>query len=128
MISQGSPLADAISRALDRRVAARTRLVRRLGVFTDDNFYTGFTEDISEGGLFACTHELLAVGTSVQLSLELPGGHNVEATGRVRWLREPYDPLAVAPGMGIEFDDISPTDRAAIREFMQSREPMFHQQ
>lgn len=111
----------------ERRATPRKRLARKLGVFTDDNFYAGFTEDISEGGLFVSTHELLPVGTAVLVSLELPGGHHLEVTGHVRWLRDPHDPMAVTSGMGVQFDDLSAADRTAIREFMQNREPMFHQ-
>ena len=127
MIQDDSLVRGAVESNLDRREFPRKRLVRELGVFTDDNFYSGFSEDISEGGIFVCTHELLPVGTHVQLSLELPGGHKLEAGGRVCWLRDPHDPVAVAPGMGVQFDALGAADAEAVREFMQNREPIFHQ-
>ena len=88
---------------------------------SEHNFYTGFTEDISAGGLFISSHETLPIGTELTFSLKLGKGV-VSCPGVVRWVREPSPYLdGVPPGMGVQFDDIPPNVAAAINEFIASR-------
>lgn len=94
-------------------------------MWTEHNFYAGFTQDISEGGLFVATHEFLPIGSHVDLELELPGGHKLQVRGVVKWVRDPRDPGETIPGMGIQFEELAKADREAVNEFMSSREPMF---
>jgi len=112
----------------ERRNHERKQLRSELSLWTEHNFYTGFTEDISEGGLFVATHEFLPVGSPIDLELELPGGHALRVRGIVRWVRDPHDPGETIPGMGIQFETLAPADLAAISEFMRNREPMFWDQ
>src|SRR5690606_20171164 len=48
-----------------------------------DPLYTGFTEDVSEGGVFVTTYRLAPVGTRVDLELSLPNGHVVRTGAEV---------------------------------------------
>ena len=91
------------------------------------NFYTGFAEDISCGGLFVTSYCLQPIGTNVDLSFTLPNGYVVNTPGQVRWLRDIRDPDDdTAPGMGIMFEDIKSEDKKQIEAFIQERSPLFY--
>ncbi len=90
------------------------------------NLYTGFTTNISEGGLFIATVERMPIGTHVDLCLQLPTGQLVRALGEVRWFREYNDTTPqVYPGMGVRFLGLSQTDQIVLHQFVAEREPMF---
>ena len=112
----------------ERRVNTRATLVTAVNLFSESNFFTGFSQDISEGGVFVSTYLLEPVGSEVSVSLGLPGGYEINATGIVRWVRDPVDlESSEPPGMGIEFDSLDERSRELIREFVeQVREPAFH--
>lgn len=111
----------------ERRRAPRAELVAGLGLYSESNFYAGFTEDISEGGVFVASYVLLPVGSRVSLEVALPGNFEIHASGVVRWLRHSDGAEDSAPpGMGIQFDAISDDDRELIREFVQNRAPYFY--
>jgi uncharacterized protein (TIGR02266 family) len=98
-----------------------------LSMNTDHQFYTGFSENIGEGGIFIATFEPKPVDAAVIVNFKLPGGHPVTARGVVQWVRE-YNPMApeTAPGMGVKFTDLLPKDRALIEEFAKKRAPLFY--
>jgi uncharacterized protein (TIGR02266 family) len=114
------------SNAAERRRTVRASLATEVNLFSHSNFYTGFTEDISEGGVFVASYGLLPVGTTVAVNLGLPGGFEIEATGTVRWLRcSSGEDGTEPPGMGIQFTWIGEDDRELIREFVRHRSPLF---
>lgn len=112
----------------DRRHNQRVYLETHVGFESENNFYTGFTEDISEGGLFLATHNLLPMGTEIDLSFQLPDESIVNILGRVRWVREPrsWEDQETQPGMGIQFEDVTPETRDAIQMFVEMRAPLFY--
>jgi uncharacterized protein (TIGR02266 family) len=131
---ESSPLEGALVRALadmpvqpdNRRTAARARLCAEISLHSDSNIFTGFTNDVSEGGVFVATVSLLPLGSHVDLSFSLPGGQRIEGRGEVRWVREHDDKNPeVFPGMGIRFIDIPLPAVGAIHKFTQERDPMF---
>jgi uncharacterized protein (TIGR02266 family) len=93
----------------------------------ESNFYLGFTENLSEGGLFMATFALQPVGASIDLTLCLPdGGEPVQLSGFVRWVRD-YSPSSnVSPGMGIQFDCLDDMTATRIRYFLVQRAPLFY--
>jgi len=105
----------------ERRVHRRIPLQVEVSLSSEHNFYTGFTSDISEGGVFVATRESLALGTSVQFDLKLGSGQ-LQVTGVVRWVRE-YSALTqeVPPGVGVEFVDLHPKAAKIINAFIQQR-------
>lgn len=112
---------------VERRRSPRVTLETEITIESESNFYTGFTEDISDGGLFLATYQLRPIGSEIEVSFTLPDGHTVHASGLVRWLRDPRDYNRDAPpGMGIQFHGLSDQDRAAILEFIRSRSPLFY--
>lgn len=113
--------------ASERRVYERAKLEVGVGVYSDSNFYTGFTADISAGGLFVATYELRPIGSAVDVDFTLPGGRQVKVSGEVRWVKDPIDGDSDgSPGMGVKFDELAEEDLRAIEEFVSNREPLFH--
>ncbi len=115
--------AHAPEPAAERRRNIRVPLETNVGVVSESNFYAGFSQDVSEGGLFVATYQLLPVGTEVCVSFAV-GDVEIEAHGTVRWLREPLSG-DVSPGMGIEFEGLPREQEDAIRAFVRLREPLF---
>jgi uncharacterized protein (TIGR02266 family) len=113
----------------DRRRAERVPIESVVGFHTDTNFFTGFGGDLSDGGLFVATWNVLSVGTPIALSFVLPSGRQVNVRGVVSWVREPPVDEEVAgyrPGMGVAFESISDVDRTLVLEFLRARAPIFH--
>jgi uncharacterized protein (TIGR02266 family) len=126
---------------LDRRRHPRFMLELAITMQGENNFYTGLSEDVSEGGIFIATHHLLPIGTVVVLSFTLPGASApITVEGTVQWVRGP-DATAraenvfggdrryaagVTPGMGIRFCGVERASVAEIRAFMSKRRPDFY--
>lgn len=108
----------------NRRYSRRVQLDVDIGLHSETNFFVGFAEDISDGGLFVATYDLMPVGTELTLSLVLPGGKQVVVSGRVTWIRDPHDG-ELAPGVGVRFERLDEDDRKAIDRFLSKRAPMF---
>jgi len=114
---------EAPSSRVHPRIALRTAVTFE----SEDNFFTGFTANISEGGLFIATVELLPVGTEVDLNITLPGDHRLSTTGQVRWLREWNDMTPdIYPGMGVQFTNMPKEVAALLGDFLTLREPIFY--
>jgi uncharacterized protein (TIGR02266 family) len=115
--------------ARERRRFDRHQLTAEVGLRSESNFYTGFSDDISEGGLFVATYALLPIGAKLEVSFWLPNGHEVTCHAEVRWVRDPMRSDLehhVSPGMGVRFTGLNPDHLKAIREFMAVRPPMFY--
>jgi uncharacterized protein (TIGR02266 family) len=94
---------------------------------SENNFYSGFSMDISNGGVFIATVKLVPMGTPVDLFFRLPTGEGIEAQGVVRWVREVDDQRPeMMPGLGVQFVNLSDEARTAIEGFVRDREPMFY--
>jgi uncharacterized protein (TIGR02266 family) len=95
-----------------------------VGISSQSNFYLGFTENLSSGGVFVATYARKPIGSRVEIALAFPTGEELRVPGVVRWQRE-----ASAdgwPGMGVQFEALSPEDEAKIRKFLSVREPLFY--
>ena len=117
-----------VRRGVESGVPSRpARLEVRLvvSVESESNFYGGFTENLSESGVFVATHAPLAIGSSVDLWIYLPHKEPICARGTVRWQRRGSGAGHTASGMGIRFDHLSAEDAISIQEFAQERSPMF---
>ena len=112
----------------NRRVHPRFEYVVEVTLQSEHNFFTGFTENISEGGVFIATYSLRPIGTLLQFSFTLPDAPEpIEATGEVRWLRE-HDPVRMdsPPGIGVRFVELSEADKARVQAFVRQRETIFY--
>jgi uncharacterized protein (TIGR02266 family) len=92
------------------------------------NFYTGFTDNISEGGIFIATQHLLDIGTQIKFPLSLPGMEVPELVeGTVKWVRrEEYIAHQTPTGLGIQFNWISNDLKRRIDDYIQRRESIFY--
>ena len=90
------------------------------------NFFRGFTEDISTGGLFIATHQFYPIGTEFNLSLSLEG-RELPVVAKVVWIREhsAFMPADAEPGMGLQFVDMTDEQRKIIEDFIKKKEPIF---
>ncbi len=104
----------------------RTLLEVNLGANTRSNFFVGFSSEVSEGGVFLATFELLPARTSVRLLVTLPGDFHFEVDAWVRFVTEPGDLSSGGqPGLGLQFERLSPEARALILRFIRKRPPLF---
>lgn len=111
----------------DRRASPRAEVETEISFTSDSNFYQGFSEDLSDGGVFVATYDLQPVGTKMDIEFTLPTGHIVKTIGEVRWLRQLRDDNPeIRPGMGVQFKQLLPEDEEAINAFLQARSPIFY--
>lgn len=112
----------------ERRHQNRYGLKVFVGLESEHNFFTGFSRNISRGGLFIATHDVLDIGQEVELLFQLPSGTTLHTHGSVTWIRrlDPAKPEKF-PGMGVKFVDLSPEESAYIRDFLEDREPILHE-
>jgi len=106
-----------------RRTPGRVRLDVDIGVFSQSTFYAGLSLDVSSGGVFVSTHQLLPSGSEVTLYFVLPNGYPIEARGVVRWTRA--GGMNAPAGMGVRFTSLSPEDLAQIHEYCRERPPLY---
>jgi uncharacterized protein (TIGR02266 family) len=107
----------------ERRSFPRLPLEVEIGLHSETNFYTGLSQDISAGGIFVATHELMDIGTQVSVSFALPAVGEIKADGTVVWVRQP---LEGKPGIGIRFEKLGADERALIERFTEERPPLYH--
>src|SRR5262249_41281164 len=89
------------------------------------NFYTGFTQNISSGGLFIACHDPSPVGSTIRVKFQLPGLPGpVDAETVVRWGPEGGEPEQHR--MGGQSPHLPPPVQAAIDKFIQQRDSIFY--
>lgn len=109
------------------RTGSRVPMQTQVDLSSDSNVFTGFSTNLSEGGVFVATVNLLPVGTPVDLTFTLPGNHRITVKGEVRWTREIDDRVPdVFPGVGVRFVELGVDAAQALHRFVASREPLFY--
>jgi uncharacterized protein (TIGR02266 family) len=84
---------------------------------------TGYSVDLSAGGLFLATEHLLSIDASLSLKFYLPDQvQPICCLGSVAWLNSPESPCdqALPIGMGIRFLNLAIEDMSQIRELLQA--------
>ena len=111
----------------ETRAAERTAIYASVDLFSEHNFWSGITMNMSEGGLFVATHEYVPIGTRVTLNLTLPfAREQLVLVAEVRWTRAYSGQDDVPPGLGLQFVDVDGASLAKIRRFVSTmREPLF---
>jgi uncharacterized protein (TIGR02266 family) len=110
-----------------RREHTRHRVDLDVTVSSDHNFYTGFIENMSSGGIFIATHRLKQVGEQIEFTINLPDSKQpITGIGEVRWVRVYSEDSNVEPGMGVRFTQISAQAVHRVQEFLAQREPLFY--
>ncbi|MEM1032282.1 MAG: TIGR02266 family protein [Myxococcota bacterium] len=111
---------------VEMRRHARYRVELDVDFGTEHNFYSGFIENLSAGGVFIATHQVRPIGSLVQFSIQMPTRNRpVRGFGEVRWVREYNEDTGTQPGMGLRFVEISHDDNELIRNFVERRDPIF---
>jgi CheY-like chemotaxis protein len=92
--------------------------------------FTGVSEDLSLGGIYAATEHLIPAETRISLRFRLPGRADnplIVAKGRVAWVNRAQKLInpRFSPGFGVEFLEITGEGLAILRkseiqEFVQS--------
>lgn len=110
----------------ERRSTMRQVVEVDIGIHSGTNFFTGFSLDISTGGLFVSTYDVLPIGAKVNVNFSLPYGPVLSINGTVRWLREfnEFTP-DVMPGMGVQFDSLSDEEIELINDYISESPPLF---
>lgn len=121
--------AERVSIGFDVKLAhhGEPELEAHLSQVSEHNFYQGFSENLSDGGLFVQTYQTRKVGDAVSLQFTLPDDDTpVVARGVVRWVRAFHEPSGTKPGLGIQFEALAPTDQHRIERFLRHRSPLFY--
>lgn len=101
----------------ERRDKARTALKIPVDYSAVDVFFTEFSANINEGGMFIDTDAPAEIGTLVQLHFRLPGlDEPIQVLGRVAWVSEEKEDCST--GMGIEFQDLTTEAREQINRIV----------
>lgn len=123
----GESRAPSVRDTSGRREHARYSVDLEVSVTSEHNFYAGFVENLSVGGVFIATHQLKPVGERLEFSVRLPNlEHAIRGTGEVRWVRVYSEGSDVPPGMGIKFDALDEASQRSIESFLAQREPLFY--
>jgi uncharacterized protein (TIGR02266 family) len=111
----------------ERRSSPRYQVQVEVGMQTENNFYTGLTQDLSGGGIFVATHQIRPVGERIKVLLTLPGQTQpFEILTEVRWVRgTSFSQGAEDPGMGLRFLQMSQLAHNVIGEFIRQRDSLF---
>lgn len=97
----------------ERRKSPRAPMVVRVDYSTVDDFFSEFTQNVNEGGMFIETETPAELDSLVHLQFALPGEEQpVKATARVVRVvtADPTEPC----GMAVEFEDLGPETRQRI--------------
>ena len=122
------PRAVRVATGVNQRTHARARLKVQVDFESDHNFFTGFSADISEGGLFVATFNVQPLGSQVEVAFALPTGEHIMARGSVKWVRDSREMAGseTPPGMGIQFERLPDEAREAVHRFITQRDPIFY--
>jgi len=118
-MSEGSNSGDP-TQAPGGRIHHRVSLDVEVNLRNENTFFTGFSENVSEGGLFVATEAPYEVGERVELGLSIMGGAPASLRGIVRWVRPGGTPGGLPAGMGIQFLDLDERVREALQKFVDS--------
>lgn len=122
--SDPGPEAGDRQSASEGRKATRHKVEIEVGIASESNLYVGFTENLSATGVFVATYTRKPIGAKVEVVMSFPNGDDIRANGVVRWLREATS--AGWPGMGVQFEELSPEDDAKLKKFLSLRDPLFY--
>jgi uncharacterized protein (TIGR02266 family) len=122
----GANTSNGVASGSQRREHPRYKVELDVSLGSDHNFYVGFVENLSSGGVFIATHMLKSVGEVFELTVHLPNSTDaVCGVGEVRWIREYSERSNVPPGMGVRFISLEAGAEKLIEDFLARREPMF---
>jgi len=109
-----------------KRDSERVRLGAQVTVSSETNFFTGLSENISEGGIFVSCLAPPEIGTVVETDISTGDGEApIKVSAEVMWVRtEDGQPV----GCGCRFKNMDEVTAARLRDFISraGREPLFY--
>ncbi|OGU12978.1 MAG: hypothetical protein A2075_08815 [Geobacteraceae bacterium GWC2_58_44] len=106
-----------------RRYEARLR-IQYQGVDNAEKVLSDYSVNLSTGGIFIETTNLLLFDTPLKIEFTLPkDGKLIKCAGRVAWLNHPetIKNPNLPVGMGVQFTNLSLVDMDLIRDFIKSQ-------
>ncbi len=100
----------------------RVRLVIRYRYEGDTRVLQRYSVNMSSGGVFLATDDVLPENTPLKLEFSLPGEMRVvSCRGRVAWVNHPQHKVSpdLPAGMGIQFVETQVEELSAIRNYLQ---------
>ena len=120
-----SPNITITQSSIEDRTQARFDVDCAVTVNSEHNFYAGFVQNLSVGGIFIATHIVHPVGTRFNLSIHLgESGGLVRGIGEVRWIRAVDHESAQPAGLGIRFLELEGDGAERVRRFLEERSPL----
>jgi uncharacterized protein (TIGR02266 family) len=112
---------------LDERTVPRTSMQVSIDVYSEHNFWSGLTMNISEGGVFVATQKEMRPGTMLIVDMKLPSEDEpIIALAEVRWTRSFSSDPDIPAGLGLKFVHLCDESFDKIRRFAERvREPIF---
>lgn len=112
----------------ERRAHRRAPLKAVISLTSENNFYSGFTIDISRGGIFVATETPLPLHYACEVEFTLPDERGmILATCEVQWVRAPGGgDDGPPPGMGLRFLELPDEAQERIDEFVEQRDPLLY--
>jgi len=102
-----------------RRASERLPTMLRVEYSTGGDIFSGFSTDISEGGLFLQANQRLTPGTRLHIKIQLPGNLTaIRALGQVIWVHNGAGNHPRLPGAGISFQFIPEEHRKVLNQFL----------
>ena len=97
-----------------------------VGVHSETNFFTGFTENISEGGVFISSLCPPDMGTEIDVDIAVGEGESRRFRGRVAWIRS--DDSGQPTGCGVQFMDVTPEQQDILDRMVDEagQDPLFY--
>ena len=131
--TEAQEMRDALAEEVARREReANMRSSPRVGMqaaisgSSQDSFFVGFSENLSEGGVFISTFCPPAVGERVDLSVDLEGAPALLVQGVVRWHR--VSASGEPTGCGVQFVNLHPDQEDILGGALDAAEeaPLFY--
>lgn len=118
---------EVVFSSSNQRTAQRIDVEIEVTLTGPHTFFSGFTMDISEGGVFVATHQIFPIGTEFRMILFL-GNEKLEIDSQVVWVRGEDSAIISGeePGMGLKFLKLDSRSLAVISEFIKRREPILY--
>jgi uncharacterized protein (TIGR02266 family) len=117
---------DADFSVPDQRGRERHGVRVKVAWVHETELFKAVSSDISSGGLFIATSQILERGTEFKLAFKLPTcDEPLRAIGRVAWIRADDGESPEEPrGFGVEFLTITQQAQASVDTFIQLREAL----
>jgi uncharacterized protein (TIGR02266 family) len=112
----------------EQRRDPRVPLEVEVTLESEHNFFSGFANNVSEGGIFVATPNPPPVGAEVGFEILL-GGERFLVMGVVRWVRDEHAASAGAPaGCGVKWVHLEEGAVEAIQHFIEVRQTDFYEE